>query len=122
MSAGAFTFTFYGADNSDIHPIRLQPETLTATFDSVTNAAATGPADSKIVVNATGSRRGNGLFARYVTVRFTATPPTGYLAGQTYKIVVPLSSVFNGITRGSVGTYLGVATQVISKTPEAPTS
>lgn len=102
----------------DIHPIRVQPETLAATFDGTANAAPSGPATSDISAQVTGSRRGLGLFARYVTVIFTATPPTGYLANQRYKIVVPSDTVYDGINVNDTGTYLGVATQVISKTPE----
>lgn len=118
MSAGAFTRTFYEDDDGDIHPIRVQPETLSATFASTANAAPAGPTDSDISAQITGSRRGLGLFARYVTVRFTATPPTGYLANQSYKIAVPTLSVFNGISVNGVAEYLGVAAQVISKTSE----
>lgn len=118
MSAGAFTRTFYADDDGDIHPIRLQPETLEAEFNSVVNAAPAGPTDSDISAQVTGSRRGLGLFARYVTVKFTATPPTGYLANSVYKITVPSLTVYNGITVNSAGEYLGVATQVISKTDE----
>lgn len=118
MSAGPFTRTFYEDDDGEIHPIRLQPETLTATFASTANAAPAGPVDADNSAQVTGSRRGLGLFARYVTVIFTATPPTGYSTGKYYKIAVPNPTVFDGITLFSVGEYLGVATQVISKTPE----
>lgn len=118
MSAGNFIRTFYEADNAEIHPLRLQPETLGATFDSVDNDAPEGPATSEISAQVTGSRRGLGLFARYVTVAFTATPPAGYALGQRYRITVPSLSVFTAIAPNSEGTYLGIATQVISKSPE----
>lgn len=118
MSAGAFTRTFYADDDGDIHPIRLQPETLLAEFASTVNAAPAGPTDSEISAQVTGSRRGLGLFARYVTVKFTATPPTGYRANSTYKIAVPSKTVYDGITVNSAGEYQDVAIQVISKTDE----
>ncbi len=118
MSAGAFTRSFYEDDDGDVHPIRLQPETLLAEFNSVVNAAPSGPVDNNISAQVTGSRRGLGLFARYVTIKFTATPPTGYVANAFYKIAVPNPTVYSGITINSAGTYLGVATQVISKTDE----
>lgn len=118
MSAGAFTRTFYEDDDGEIHPIRVQPETLTAEFNSVVNAPPTGPTDSNISAQVTGSRRGLGLFARYVTVKFTATPPAGYLANSFYKIAVPNKTVYDAITINSAGEYLDVATQVISKTDE----
>lgn len=118
MSAGVFTRSRYEDDDNEIHPIRVQPETLAATFSSVANAAPAGAVTSSISAQVTGSRRGLGLFARYVTVVFTATPPTGYAANQSYKVVVPNPTVFDGINVGDTGEYLGVATQVISKTPE----
>jgi hypothetical protein len=118
MSAGAFTRTFYEDDDGDIHPIRLQPETLAATFASVANAAPAGPVDNEISAQVTGSRRGLGLFARYVTVKFTATPPTGYVANAFYKIAIPNPTVYAGITVNSAGEYLETAIQVISKTDE----
>ena len=118
MSAGVFTRSRYEDDDNEIHPIRVQPETLTATFNSVANSAPTGAVTSSISAQVTGSRRGLGLFARYATVVFTGTPPDGYATGQSYKIVVPNPTVFDGITVGQTGTYLTVATQVISKTAE----
>ena len=118
MSAGSFVRTFYADDDGDIHPIRLQPETLAATFATVVNAAPAGPTDSDISAQVTGSRRGMGLFARYVTVKFTATPPAGYAANQVYKLTVPSLTVYNGITVNSAGEYLETAIQVISKTDE----
>ena len=118
MSAGAFTRTFYESDTGLIHPVRLQPETLDAVFDSTDNDPPAGPTTSEISAQVTGSRRGLGLFARYVTVSFTATPPAGYLAGGTYRITVPDPAVFDAITPLSTGTYLSTAIIVISKTAE----
>ena len=118
MSAGTFTRTRYESDTDLIHPIRVQPETLAATFATVPNAAPTGTPDSEISAQVTGSRRGLGLFARYITVVFTATPPVGYATGQSYKIPIMSQSLFAAVSVGATGEYLGVATQVISKTPE----
>lgn len=118
MSAGAFVRSFYTDDDADVHPIRVQPETLEATFDGTANTAPAGPATSNISAQVTGSRRGLGLFARYVTVVFTATPPAGYAVGQRYKIVVPSLTVYNGINVNDTAEYLETAAQVISKTPE----
>lgn len=118
MSAGAFTRTFYESDTGLIHPIRLQPETLAAVFDATDNDPPAGPTTSGISAQVTGSRRGLGLFARYVTIAFTATPPAGYLAGQSYRITVPDPTVFDAITPLSTATYLSTAAIVISKTAE----
>lgn len=118
MSAGAFVRTFYQDDDAEIHPIRLQPETLQAQFDGADNDAPAGPVTSDISAQVSGSRRGLGLFARYVVMVFTAAPPTGYLAGQRYRVVVPTLAIYNAIGVNDAGTYLGVAAQVVSKFDE----
>jgi len=48
MSAGAFTRTRYRADSGDTHPIRVQPETLTAAFGATANSAPTDAIDNPI--------------------------------------------------------------------------
>lgn len=118
MSAGPFSRSFYADDDGEIHPIRLQPETLAATFAGTANAAPAGPATSDISARVSGSRRGKGLFARYVTIAFTATPPTGYAVGGRYKIAVPSKTIYDAIALNGACNYLGVAGQVISKTAE----
>lgn len=118
MSAGPFTRSIYLSDTTLKHPIRVQPETLEAEFAGDINEAPAGPTTSEISAQVTGSRRGLGLFARYVTVVFTTTPPLGYSVGKYYRIPVLDPTVFSGIALLSAGEYLGVATQVISKTSE----
>lgn len=118
MSAGVFTRTRYESDTDLIHPIRLQPETLLATIATVPNAAPTGTPDSEISAQVTGSRRGLGLFARYITVVFTGDVPPGYAPNQSYRITILSQSLFAAIAVGSTGVYLDEAIQVISKTPE----
>lgn len=118
MSSGPFLRSFYTDDDGEVHPIRLQPETLAAQFNDVENDAPVGPATSNISAQVTGSRRGLGLFARYVTVKFTAAPPAGYQANAVYKITVPSATIYNNITINSAGEYLETACQIISKTDE----
>lgn len=119
MSAGNFTLSFYATNASFIAPARIQPETLLATFGSGPNATPGGPATAgipRIIISK--SRKAYGIHPRTVTVRFTATPPTGYALGQTYTIPVLTQGAWDAVTDGATGTYLGVATVVVSKAPE----
>jgi len=118
MSAGPFTRTFYQSDTGLIHPVRLQPETLLATVEGQALDPVTGPTTSSISAQVTGSRRGLGLFARYITVAFTGTPPTGYSAGQTYRLTVCDPAIYDAINVLDEGLYLTAVIQVVSKTPE----
>lgn len=119
MSAGAFSRSKYQTNDANVVPVRVQPETISAGFGQGTNAP---PAGSVIAgfpsANVSRSRRSIGIHVRTVTVAFTATPPIGYLANQTYSIPVLTSSVWDAIVVGSAGTYLGTATEVVSKSPE----
>lgn len=122
MSAGAFDIVRYETDLGNIVPIRLQPETLQATFNSVLNAAGgTGattfsPGFPSAMVSK--SRRGLGIHCRTVNVRITAGLPSGYLNNQTYRIPCPNKTVFNGVVRGQTAGYLGGTGIVVSTSGE----
>lgn len=119
MSGGPFTRARYQTDSLDIRPIRLQPETLQATFGTTENIQPTGGVDTQGAVSVRRGRRSYGVHARYATVVFETDPPTGYLAGSPLKIPVPLLTVWEGIIPGQAVTYLdGTNGIVISKTPE----
>lgn len=117
MSAGAFTNSKYQADNGDIRGIRVQPETLAANIGAV-NAAPAGAINATGRARVGGGNRQYGVKARSVTVRFTATPPTGYKADQLYRIPIMTPTVYNDIEIDDTGTYLGVACVVVGKNPE----
>lgn len=115
MSAGAFILSRYTADNGEIHPIKIQPETIIGTF----NPAPTGAITSGLRVRASRSnRRKYGISARYITCSWTATPPTGYKVGGFFTIPILTTTAFNAINDGSTFTYLGAAAVVNGKTPE----
>ena len=118
MSAGQFSRTFYECDNGDICPIRVQPETLTASFNGVANAAVAGPATRDNFIQVNKGRREYGTGARCVTAEWDGAAPTGYDDRGTIKIAVPDPAVFNGITLLSAGVYLGANITVIGKSPE----
>lgn len=123
MSAGDFSATLYEAtyNNTQIHPIKLQPETLDATFSNGTdpafeNNSPTGVATSPISAQVSLGRKQVGLRARYVLCRWI-TKPSGY-DGDTFKLVVPDRSNFDQIAFGFSVTYLGGTGTVIAKEPE----
>jgi len=118
MSAGQFTRTFYETDNGDIVPLRVQPETLAADFAGTANAGATGPATAGFPsAQISGSRRGLGIFARYVTVSWD-TAPAGYDDRGILTIHVPVKATFDAITKDSAVSYLGGTATVVNKFPE----
>ena len=120
MSAGAFQIEKY-QDNTTtrVYPIRVQPETLAATFGGTANAVTTDPVTEPTFAQISRSNGGYGVRPRKVTVRFTAAPPTGYKADQTYSIPILTAALWDSINPASVGEYLGVATVVVSKAPES---
>lgn len=122
MSAGAFTITKYAAsygDGTSIHPIRVQPETLTATIGGTANAAPTGDVNNPIQCRVSGGKRQIGLQARYITLQFPATgQPTTYQGGSTTRIPALTETFYNLATKGAVITYLTVACQVVSRSRE----
>lgn len=79
MSQGAFTSSRYSSDTlGTLHPIRVQPETLTITLGGVANAPAAGTA-VKPSAQVSQSKRAIGINARTITFKFAAgSEPDGY--------------------------------------------
>lgn len=117
MSAGAFIKSKYAADNGDVYRIRIQPETAALVLNAVTNTAPAGAVDQEITARARGSRRKFGVTARKVSLEFTGALPDGY-EGDPVEVPILTKTVFDGITTGQTGTYLGSPVAVISKTNE----
>jgi hypothetical protein len=125
MSSGGFLISKYQAGGSatPVVRIRVQPETLTLEVDSVEN---TPPAGALVAgwpsARVSGGRRGIGLFARMVRIRFTGTPPTGYKAGQTISLPALTPTFYNACEPGKTGTYEvggnAEAIEVVGRTPE----
>lgn len=119
MSAGVFILTKYEADNGDIRPIRVQPETLAANLGSV-NAAPAGTADTVGFARVGGGRRRYGIKARTVRIKFTGALPDGYAPNQILTVPVLTKTVYDAIIAGTTtGTYLGNAIIVVGKSSEA---
>lgn len=120
MSAGIFINSFYSSNKTGlIHPIRIQPETLALTVDSVVNAAATGPASSPISAQVSQSKRAKGLNARTVTIKFPTTAPTGYKVGSTIRLPWLAGAVdFDGFVAGAPVSYLGATGELVGTSAE----
>jgi hypothetical protein len=119
MSAGAFSVSRYQAnDSARIYAIKIQPETIAAAPGGTANAVPTAATTEPVYARVIKSKNAYGVKARSVRIRFTAAPPTGYLVGQTYSIPILTATVWNAIAPGQVGTYLGTACVVVSKSPE----
>lgn len=119
MSQGSFNQGFYQADSGEVHVIRHQPETAALAIDGVTNSVAAGPATSEFWVKANQGARAFGLRPRAVKVRWTGVAPVGFKASAVLSVVVFQTSVFNGISIGDAGTYLGSAIEVTGKRGES---
>lgn len=120
MSSGAFESTFYGLSTENggaVMRARVQPETLAASFDATANAAPTGPATAPGSATISQGRRSAGVNMRYVTVRWTGSPPTDY-TGLTARIVVLDPVVYAAWTLGATGTYLATAAEIVGRNPE----
>ena len=117
MSAGEFVRSRYESNAGNIHPIRVQPETIAAEIGSA-NAAPAAGVDVAISAKVSGGRRELGLIARKVRLAFTAAPPAGYAEDSIVTIPILTPAVFNAIAVGQTGTYQGVAVEVVGTTPE----
>ena len=109
MSQGSFQIVNYGSNKlSTVHPIRIQPETLTLNIGGVSNSAPPGSAVLPSAQVSQGKRK-KGLNARTVTFKFTeGSEPTGYK--PEYPITLPWlenNAAFNGAFAGQTGSYQG---------------
>jgi hypothetical protein len=117
MSAGSFDISRYETDAGPIHPCRVQPETIALDIDGTANDAPAGAVDGQGSANMGGSRRRNGINARYVLLRFTGAAPAGY-SGDDVRVPVLTPAAFAAYTLGATGTYLGEAVEVRGRTSE----
>lgn len=119
MSAGPFNQTFYESDTGETHIIRVQPETLTATFNGATNDPPAGPATSPFWAQVTRGAREYGLKPRRIRIKWDeGGAPAGYKEDEALEIVVLSSSAFGNATINSAVAYLGGTGTVLGKSPE----
>lgn len=113
--AGRFLSAKYEAENGDIHPIRIQPETV---FDE--NLEPTGGVTKQTFARVTGSRRRYGLKARILTLSRDIGDATNYGGGTLYaRIPVLKKASVAALLTGSTITYQEVAWTIVGVTPES---
>lgn len=117
MSAGVFVVRAYSADydNTQNHPIQIQPETLALEIGGVANGDAVGNINNPISAVVSKSMRSFGLNARRVTIKFAeGQEPEGYKPGGLITLPWLRPATFQRWPRGTSGTYLGADINVIS--------
>lgn len=117
MSSGAFVYSRYELNNGDIARIRVQPETLAANIGGV-NAAPAGAVTLPVTVRTSNGNRQFGIKPRTVTLKWTATVPDGYKEGSLVTIPLLTPTIYDALLPGTAGTYLGVAVEVVGRSPE----
>ena len=115
MSAGRFVISRYERANGDVHPIRIQPETITTW-----NPAPAGGTTSNIRAKVSGGRRQAGLIARKVALTFGENPPTGYAPFSTIAIPVLTPDAFQALAEGQTVQYLSTSARVVGLRSGAP--
>ena len=114
MSAGEFTKSRYAASygaGTAIHPIRVQPETISLTINSVPNDPPAGAITNPISALVSRGKRAKGLIARTVTLRAPFTgQPTDYVPGGLTTIPCLNVDIYNAAVAADDDTdvsYLG---------------
>lgn len=119
MSAGKFQNYTYTTNAGNLVAIKLQPETADATFGGAINTGVAGNPNSEFpsaVVSR--SRRAIGIHPRTVQYIMESGMPTDYKKEQTFSSPVLVKSVWDGISKNDVVSYLGGTGKVLTKTEE----
>lgn len=116
MSAGSFVKARYGAsygNGNQVHPIRVQPETVTCDVGGTTNDLPSDDINNPISVVVSKGRSQKGLKCRTVTLRSPiSNPPEGYLPGGLTTIPCLTETFFDACAQADDTvdvTYLGVS-------------
>lgn len=119
MSAGRFVRTRYEAvyDNTQVHPIRVQPETLDLELGGVANAGSENASTTPISAVVSRNKRARGLRPALVSLQWTGSSPSpaGNVGITTIPLLNPdiraIAAVADSDTEVS---YLGVATWTVA--------
>jgi len=120
MSEGRFEIVNYGSNKlATVHPIRIQPETLTLTIGGVTNSAPIGSAVLPSAQVSQGKRK-KGLNARSVTFKFAVdAAPVGYKPESPISLPwLQNNAAFNGTFAGQEGSYQGADIVIVGTSNE----
>lgn len=122
MSSGVFILSRYRAtygDGTNVHPIKIQPETTGLQFGTEINIPSVSSPTSPISAVVSQGSRALGLTPRKVAFRFTGTAPINgtYKEGSTMVLpwLIPFTSA---LVKGVTGTYLGEPIELIGLIPE----
>lgn len=123
MSAGAFINTRYQVSYSSgvqpIHPIRVQPEVISATIGDSENTPTASPANNPISAVVSLGKNQKGLRPRMLSIRLMdGQSVTGYQPRSVTKIVVFGSGTWDNTQVGDNVNYLGASWEVTGKLPE----
>jgi len=123
MSAGAFTRSRYAASygsGTEIHPIRVQPETIACTIGGVANTAPTGALTNPISAVVSRGSRAKGLRPRLVALKAPATGQPATYAANGITVIPCLTEAFYNAAVAADDTttvsYNGVAGYKVSYT------
>lgn len=119
MSAGIFTRSRYEADDGEIHPIRVQPETILASLGGNDNDAPAGAVTIGLSARISQSKRAFGLKPRMVSLAWFSGAPSGYDALGVIRIPILTKAAYDDIQVGDSGSYLGGTVTVIGKSAES---
>lgn len=118
MSSGTFSSSIYETDAGGLCNCRVQPETLALTLGGTANTAAAGPADQEASALMSGGRQRIGVIARAVSLKWTAGAPDGYDENTRVRVPILTKSLYDLVSRGTTGTYLGESVEVVGRIPE----
>ena len=110
MSAGAPVISSYETNAGNVHPIRIQPETLTLTVGSVdpavVNTPTADPINREVTAYASYRRTRYGVNGRQVRFQFASgSTPAGYEPGSTISYVGLTQAFLNAANAtGATGT------------------
>lgn len=120
MSAGRFARASYETNDGNVVPIRVQPETISASIGATTNAEpATAILSGWPSACVSSGRTSCGINARLVRLQFDdGAAPDGYQEGGTITIPALTPAFFNAASVGQAATYLGSAATIVGRTAE----
>lgn len=125
MSAGVFVQTKYQAsyNSSNIHPIRVQPESQDAETvggSPVENAAPSGNINVPVSATVSRSKRSLGLRPRMITLKHVSgTLPSNQIVGSVTRIPCLTEAFYTAASaKGTQVTYLGATWVVVGSDGE----
>lgn len=115
MSSGNFLDAKYVDDLGEVHPIRIQPETINPWNANGAGTIAAGVPSAKV----SSSKRALGVNARTARFKWAGTPPTGYAANSIIALPILTKTAFDALVKAVDYPYLGTGLNLVGKTNES---